>query len=38
MRTSAEMEGFIRKKLISEIDKAAENGAFTRTGKKGKGK
>ena len=38
MRTSAEMEGFIRKKLISEIDKAAENGAFTRTGKKGKGR
>lgn len=37
-RTSAEMESFIRSRLIGEINKAALNGAFDKVNKKGKGK
>lgn len=37
-RTSAEIESFIRGRLIGEIGKAALNGAFDKAKKKGKGK
>ena len=36
-RTSAEIEGFISRKLIPEMEKAAQNGAFENGKKKGKG-
>ena len=37
-RSSAEIESFIRDRLIGEMNKAAANGAFDKSIKKGKGK